>query len=256
MERFKTCEKEMKTKAYSKEGLAAAGKLDPRERGKLEAQQWLSQAIDSLIAQVDQAEAELESMEITVKKSSKKDVSRGEKQQQLEHLISRNKYHIQRMEILLRMLVNGTLEAEKVNALREDIEYYIEANQEPDFEENEGLYEDLSFQEPDDDISTEDHFSEEGLIDENETEIDGNKFINKSSGLDAVKTTKEQLETDEETDFRKAIDKFEGEAGKKSKTIAATTAPILPTTNPKSLVKGLCVHISYIALAIGLLLAF
>jgi CCR4-NOT transcription complex subunit 3 len=256
MERFKTCEKEMKTKAYSKEGLAAVGKLDPRERGKVEVQQWLSQAIDSLITQVDQAEAELETMEITVKKSSKKDVSRGEKQQQLEHLISRNKYHIQRMETLLRMLVNGTLEPEKVNALKEDIEYYIEANQEPDFEENEGLYEDLSLHEFDDDISIEDHFSEEGLIDENETEMDSNKSMNRSLVLDSVKTTKEQSETDEETDTRKVIDKFEGEAGKKSKTTAAATAHIIPATHPKSLAKGLYIRISYITLVINLLLVF
>jgi len=31
MERFKACEKEMKTKAYSKEGLAS-NKMDPKEK--------------------------------------------------------------------------------------------------------------------------------------------------------------------------------------------------------------------------------
>ena len=35
MEAFKICEKETKTKAYSKEGLAQASKLDPREVGNL-----------------------------------------------------------------------------------------------------------------------------------------------------------------------------------------------------------------------------
>ena len=30
MERFKACEKEMKTKAFSKEGLLASSKMDPK----------------------------------------------------------------------------------------------------------------------------------------------------------------------------------------------------------------------------------
>ena len=35
MEKFKVCEKEAKTKAFSKEGLAAAAaKVDPKERAK------------------------------------------------------------------------------------------------------------------------------------------------------------------------------------------------------------------------------
>ena len=42
MEQFKICEKETKTKAYSKEGLSQANKLDPREVGYivLPSSQW------------------------------------------------------------------------------------------------------------------------------------------------------------------------------------------------------------------------
>ena len=39
MERFKACEKEMKTKAFSKEGLSAAARLDPSEKAKVETAQ-------------------------------------------------------------------------------------------------------------------------------------------------------------------------------------------------------------------------
>ena len=42
MERFKACEKEMKTKAFSKEGLIAAARLDPEEQEKVDMSQWLS----------------------------------------------------------------------------------------------------------------------------------------------------------------------------------------------------------------------
>ena len=42
MERFKVVERETKTKAYSKEGLGAAAKLDPAQKEKDEMTNWLS----------------------------------------------------------------------------------------------------------------------------------------------------------------------------------------------------------------------
>lgn len=41
MERFKAAEKEMKTKAFSKEGLNAQAKLDPKEVAKAETCSWV-----------------------------------------------------------------------------------------------------------------------------------------------------------------------------------------------------------------------
>lgn len=52
MERFKVVERETKTKAYSKEGLGAAQKLDPAQKEKEEMQHWLSTSIDELSIQV------------------------------------------------------------------------------------------------------------------------------------------------------------------------------------------------------------
>ena len=42
MERFKIVERETKTKAYSKEGLGAAAKLDPHSKEKTDITSWLS----------------------------------------------------------------------------------------------------------------------------------------------------------------------------------------------------------------------
>ena len=42
MERFKIVERETKTKAYSKEGLGAAAKLDPQQKEKDEMTNWIS----------------------------------------------------------------------------------------------------------------------------------------------------------------------------------------------------------------------
>lgn len=52
MERFKVVERETKTKAYSKEGLGAAQKLDPAQKEREEMSSWLISSIDTLNLQV------------------------------------------------------------------------------------------------------------------------------------------------------------------------------------------------------------
>ena len=53
MERFKIVERETKTKAYSKEGLGAAQKLDPAQKEREEISCWLVTSIDALNLQVN-----------------------------------------------------------------------------------------------------------------------------------------------------------------------------------------------------------
>ncbi|XP_046410283.1 CCR4-NOT transcription complex subunit 3 isoform X8 [Neodiprion pinetum] len=81
MERFKVVERETKTKAYSKEGLGAAQKLDPAQKEREEVSNWLANSIDALNLQIKR--------------------------------------------------------------IKDDVEYYIESSQEPDFEENEYIYDDI-----------------------------------------------------------------------------------------------------------------
>ncbi len=77
MERFKACEREMKTKQYSKEGLQAKEKLDPAEVARNECAQWISGQVDKLNTQVDALEAESEQIYVSKgKKMSKNDANR------------------------------------------------------------------------------------------------------------------------------------------------------------------------------------
>uniref|UniRef100_A0A7N1A6K0 CCR4-NOT transcription complex subunit 3 n=1 Tax=Kalanchoe fedtschenkoi TaxID=63787 RepID=A0A7N1A6K0_KALFE len=66
MERFKICEKETKTKAFSKEGLGQQPKTDPKEKAKSETRDWLNNVVSELESQIDSFEAEIEGL--TVKK--------------------------------------------------------------------------------------------------------------------------------------------------------------------------------------------
>ena len=51
MERFNVCEKETKTKMFSKEGLALAQKQDPKEKARNEMREWINLTVATLTEQ-------------------------------------------------------------------------------------------------------------------------------------------------------------------------------------------------------------
>lgn len=128
MEKFKACEKEMKTKAFSKEGLIQSAKLDPKTQEKLETTQWLQMQVEELLLQVEAAEAEVETLQGGGKKKNRSGGAAAERSEELEHLNERRKWHISRLELILRLLDNGSLPTEKVNALKDDVSYFVESN--------------------------------------------------------------------------------------------------------------------------------
>ncbi|XP_059611060.1 CCR4-NOT transcription complex subunit 3 [Phlebotomus argentipes] len=142
MERFKVVERETKTKAYSKEGLGAAQKLDPIQRVKEETSTWLTASISNLQIQIDQYESEIESLLAGKKKRLDKD--KQDRMDELRAKLDRHKFHITKLETILRLLDNDGVEVEQIRKIKDDVEYYIESSQDPDFEENEYIYDDIT----------------------------------------------------------------------------------------------------------------
>lgn len=128
MERFKICEKETKTKAFSKEGLGQQPKTDPKEKAKSETRDWLNNVVSELENQIDIFEAEMEGL--TVKKGK----TRPPRLTHLETSIVRHKGHISKLEFILRLLDNDQLSPEQVNDVKDFLDDYVERNQE-DFDE-------------------------------------------------------------------------------------------------------------------------
>jgi len=128
MEKFKACEKEMKTKAFSKEGLIQSAKLDPKAQEKLEQTQWLQTCVEELLLQVETAEAEIETLQQGGRKRGKVGATAQDRLEELERLNERRKWHISRLEIMLRLLDNGTLSTEQVLGLKDDVNYFVEDN--------------------------------------------------------------------------------------------------------------------------------
>lgn len=145
MEKFKAVEKAMKTKAYSKEGLSAAAKLDPKEQAKVEASDFLSGMVDDLEKQIEILEAEGESIQATMRKG-KNNTAKAERIAEVERVIERHKWHQGKMELIRRSLENGGVEADQVNELEESIRYYVSDGMNEDFMEDEEMYDELDLE--------------------------------------------------------------------------------------------------------------
>ena len=143
MEQFKAVEKEMKTKAYSKEGLSAASRLDPKEKEKVEACDFLSSMVDELQQRIEAMEAEEETLQAQMKKG-KKDANKMNRMADISRVTERHKWHVNKLEFLNRSLLNGNLEVNQVLDLKESIKYYVDEGHNIDYSgEDETLYDDL-----------------------------------------------------------------------------------------------------------------
>ncbi|PVU97430.1 hypothetical protein BB561_000534 [Smittium simulii] len=172
MERFKAIEKEMKTKAYSKEGLSQSTKLDPREKQKQEIVNWLTEMIDKLSTQIDVYEVEAEQLSSSVSKK-KKDASKVKRIKAIDVRVEHHKEHINSLERIQRLLENESLSVEQILNIQEDVNYYVDENDNDDFAEDESIYDDLDLDNEElfnvsndlDDSSDESHDSDSNPID-------------------------------------------------------------------------------------------
>lgn len=147
MEKFKAVEKEMKTKAYSKEGLSLATKIDPKDRERLDMVEFLQHMNEELEQQVEKIEADVEIMHAGMKKGKKSDNSKAERIAELEEIAERHKWHQGKLDLLQRALENSNVDTEQVKEIEDSIKYYVEENQSPDFMEDDTIYDDFNLDE-------------------------------------------------------------------------------------------------------------
>lgn len=114
MEKFKVLEKEMKIKAFSKEGLNQATKLDPKMKEKIDLANWINSTVDRLNTQIDAYEAEVETINLNQKKGKKLETSKQERNDLLVATTEKHKNHIQKLEAILRLMENDQVATEQV----------------------------------------------------------------------------------------------------------------------------------------------
>ncbi|KAJ9646926.1 general negative regulator of transcription subunit 5 [Knufia peltigerae] len=146
MEIFKAVEKEMKTKAFSKEGLSQNTKLDPKEKEREELCDFLSDQLEEINRILtEELEPEAGTLQAALKKKQK-DNSKADRLAEIETMTETYKWHESRIQLLLRSLQNGNVGNDVVAAIKSDVEEVVREGREPDFEAEayEGIYDDCN----------------------------------------------------------------------------------------------------------------
>ena len=151
MEAFKICEKETKTKAYSKEGLAKAAELSPEEKILKKCVKWVQESLDNLNQQIEECEADLEtaasaSSNARKKRGKKKSSALSEEEEELTETLENHRFHVSKLEKVIRLLENGSLDPDEVNAIKDSVDYYVQENQDDDFMNDDEIYEELDLE--------------------------------------------------------------------------------------------------------------
>ena len=120
MERFRGCEKETKTKAYSKEGLQ---KQTVQKDAKGPLRNWMQQSVETLTEQLKEYENLLSDYNI----SDDPDVL--EKTITLEHTIERHNVHLEHLQYMLGAWENDTITKAQIKQVRPAVDEYISENQ-------------------------------------------------------------------------------------------------------------------------------
>ncbi|CAL9727614.1 general negative regulator of transcription subunit 5 [Monosporozyma unispora] len=138
MEIFKSIEKLMKIKQFSKVALSNPNLLvDPNDKEKNESCQFVADCINELQKQLELLETDqLDSDDESSNGNNSDDNDESES-------IERHEYHINNLENILKLIQNDEMSSSKLNEFKDDILYYVENNSDPDFVEYDTLYQDM-----------------------------------------------------------------------------------------------------------------
>lgn len=144
MEKYKVVEKGSKVKAYSNMSLKQGADLDPEEQEKLDTINFLQESIDDIERQYQVVEVEIE--KLSGKKSKKNSSANETKKEELKELQTRYRWHQQQLELALRLLENDELQVADILEIKEDLIYFLQSNRDPNFIDNEYIYESLDLE--------------------------------------------------------------------------------------------------------------
>lgn len=158
MDKFKELEKLLKIKQFLNEGLELQNLKrlhkfnDPEDAKKHEAADYVSDVIDKLNQQTEALDSELHMLQSQLKKS--KSAQQVQTMiDEVKHRSDRNKDHVDRLEEVLTNLENDRLDPARMDDIREDLDYYVDHNQDDDYMGYEDFYDLLTLADDNLDVS-------------------------------------------------------------------------------------------------------
>lgn len=247
MEQFKICEKETKTKTYSKEGLAREERLDPAEEAKLRTTSWIAEYVEKFQEVLAEKEFEIEKLSMGKGKKQNKHLIEG-----LQAQIANHKFHLSKLEGIIRLVNNDRLDCEPVDALKEDLDYYLESCEDEDYRmayDEDFFYESLGLEELD--VVNVDRVTQASSVtsrkSDSSEDSSKDKKLNKKAALNSVipmtigraRTKSEKKSDKEKEDGERAAATptkivLEGRSNSTASTASGTTIPqqIAPVSTP------------------------
>ncbi|KAG5421255.1 NOT5 [Candida metapsilosis] len=146
MDIFKELEKSSKIKQFSNEGLELQREAKKSSRfGDVEKLQeacdYISGVIESLNNQNEELDQELDSLGAQSKKKGGYSVQSSI--EDIKYKIDRNNTHIEKLEEVLENLEGDRLDPAKIDDIKDDLDYYVEMNQDEDYVEYDEFYDQL-----------------------------------------------------------------------------------------------------------------
>ncbi|CAH6719600.1 general negative regulator of transcription subunit 5 [[Candida] jaroonii] len=144
MEKYKEVEKNSKMKTFSNQSIMMAS-LETNDLTPLaiEMIEFLHESKEQLNEQIEALEAEYEKIS---SKRSKKNSSHESEKMELENFLSIDRFHLENFDNIIDHLKSNQIDPELVEKIKEDIIFIIESNQDPDFINDDTLYDEINQQ--------------------------------------------------------------------------------------------------------------
>ena len=218
MELFKSVEKSMKIKQFSKIALSNPQLfIDPNDKIKSESCQFVVDCINEL-------QKQLELLEIRNNNNTNDSDSMDSNISQDENeSIERHLYHINNLENILKLLQNDEISSSKLNEFKDDILFYVENNNEPDFIEYDTLYQDMGCE-----VTSTSNFSISNTTTTTTTNTNTNSITtsNNTNTIDSPTKSSDKKKTTINTPKKKPL--------ASTTTNASSTSNTTTTTNPSN----------------------
>lgn len=139
MERFKVYERDSKTKAYSKEGLKKLFAAQMREDPRLKTYKWIQEMQGKLQVQIEELEHEMD--RVRAPRGRRGNRENREKFDELQNEICVHQWHVSELKKIESRLKSGDITIRQVKRIEENLTWYIDSWNEPDFVLDEYMYE-------------------------------------------------------------------------------------------------------------------
>ena len=127
--------------------MAREERLDPAEEAKLRTTSWIAEYVERFQELLQEKEFEIEKLSVGKGKKQNKHQIEG-----LQAQIANHKFHVSKLEGIIRLVNNDRLECEPVDALKEDLDYYLDSCEDEDYRmayDEDFFYESLGLEELD-----------------------------------------------------------------------------------------------------------